>query len=606
MTEEIHSDDKMLEKYGIRLYCQNNVVIIQIRKDYIRTDSKNVQNVIRQIELSLDKLGIDSIEKEKIKRQISNLWLNLSKPRIEESDKNVDLISEEEWKTGVKQRYDDLRKIVKEIFPELWETMEFELAVKSILNIKDCNLPFAGIILGAPSSSKTLGIELLRDFEHAFYTDSFSPKSFVSHTTAVSKKDLEKIDLLPKIRNRLFLTPELSPTFSKKDDELIEILGIFIRILDGKGYESDTGAQGHRGYTGSYMFAWLGAAVDIPRKMQKYLSTLGPKLYFFRVPKSKKTEKDYLNQLEGEDFGIKFEKVKEKLNEYLDWFEQYHSEAGQEYSGSSQLVEIPWDKDKDSSKAKVYVIKLAKILAPLRGTLPTWETRETQGTDYAYSLPTIEEPDRAITQLWNLARGHALSQSRNYILIDDLPLIIKVVLSTATLERVKVLDLLIKRGGLLSTSEITKSLRTTNPTARRTMAEFKGLEIVDTDDDIDDIERLNNTEKMMTLKPEFNWFLSDEFKQLRDGFTPDIQQTTFDSLDTGNGMLKEKIPLSLSDSIEKNQFYECYYCDQIKATKDETEYKRHVVIDHPGKPAHPSMADLMKNSIKPQGKEWEI
>ena len=54
------------------------------------------------------------------------------------------------------------------------------------------------------------------------------------------------------------MSPELSPTFSKKDDELIEILGIFIRVLDGKGYESDTGAHGHRGYVGEFMFVWLG------------------------------------------------------------------------------------------------------------------------------------------------------------------------------------------------------------------------------------------------------------------------------------------------------------------------------------------------------------
>ena len=46
--------------------------------------------------------------------------------------------------------------------PTLWEAMEFQLAVKTILNIKDCTLPFAGIILGPPSSSKTVGIEMFR------------------------------------------------------------------------------------------------------------------------------------------------------------------------------------------------------------------------------------------------------------------------------------------------------------------------------------------------------------------------------------------------------------------------------------------------------------
>lgn len=118
---------------------------------------------------------------------------------------------------------------------------------------------------------------MLRDAPNTFYTDSFSAKSFVSHNTSVPKKELKNIDLLPKIKDKVFLSPELSPTFSKKDDELIEIIGIFIRVLDGKGYESDTGAHGHRGYVGEFMFVWIGAAVEITRKVHKHLSTLGPK-----------------------------------------------------------------------------------------------------------------------------------------------------------------------------------------------------------------------------------------------------------------------------------------------------------------------------------------
>jgi hypothetical protein len=60
----------------------------------------------------------------------------------------------------------------------------------------------------------------------------------------MSDSQLKKIDLLPKIRNKLFLTPELSPMFSVKDDDLNEILGILTRVADGQGYESDSGVQG--------------------------------------------------------------------------------------------------------------------------------------------------------------------------------------------------------------------------------------------------------------------------------------------------------------------------------------------------------------------------
>jgi hypothetical protein len=89
--------------------------------------------------------------------------------------------------------------------------------------------------------------------------------------------------MIPKIKNKLFLTTELSLTFAKKDEVLIELLGILIRILDGKGYESDNGTQGHRGYNGEHMFLWIGAVVKISRKVHKYLSTLEPKLFFYIV-----------------------------------------------------------------------------------------------------------------------------------------------------------------------------------------------------------------------------------------------------------------------------------------------------------------------------------
>ena len=46
--------------------------------------------------------------------------------------------------------------------PHLWASLEFGLSIKSILHIKEITLPFAGIILGPPSSDKTYVLKLLR------------------------------------------------------------------------------------------------------------------------------------------------------------------------------------------------------------------------------------------------------------------------------------------------------------------------------------------------------------------------------------------------------------------------------------------------------------
>jgi len=71
--------------------------------------------------------------------------------------------------------------------------------------------------------------------------------------------------MIPKIKDKLVLAPELAPIFTAKEDELKKTLGMLTRLLDGNGFESDSGAQGHRRY-GDTMFVWTGAAVDIPYK----------------------------------------------------------------------------------------------------------------------------------------------------------------------------------------------------------------------------------------------------------------------------------------------------------------------------------------------------
>ena len=65
--------------------------------------------------------------------------------------------------------------------------------------------------------------------------------------------------MLPKVKDRHFLTPELAPIFTIEDKDLGLILGTITRIADGHGYGSDSGAHGHREY-GDTMFVWTGGS----------------------------------------------------------------------------------------------------------------------------------------------------------------------------------------------------------------------------------------------------------------------------------------------------------------------------------------------------------
>ncbi len=97
------------------------------------------------------------------------------------------------WSEKLLERYENLRKVVSNNLPHLWPALEFALSVKTILNIRDCTLPFAGIILGPPSSLKTVVIDLFKGSENTFHTHDFSPRAWVSHNAAVKKDKLKDV-----------------------------------------------------------------------------------------------------------------------------------------------------------------------------------------------------------------------------------------------------------------------------------------------------------------------------------------------------------------------------------------------------------------------------
>jgi hypothetical protein len=48
-----------------------------------------------------------------------------------------------------------------------------------------------------------------------YVSDNFTPASFVSQAANRSSKNLAKVDLLPRPRNKVLLTAELAPTLNR-------------------------------------------------------------------------------------------------------------------------------------------------------------------------------------------------------------------------------------------------------------------------------------------------------------------------------------------------------------------------------------------------------
>ncbi len=142
----------------------------------------------------------------------------------------------------------DVQLVVEGHFPQYWPAVQAGLATIATLLLKDNANPATLFYYGPPSSGKTTVVDIFREHPVTYLSDSFTTAAFVSNRADVSEEKLARIDLLPRIRYKCLLTPEMAPTFSGREDILRDRLTTMTRVLDGQGFQTDTGAHGRRGY----------------------------------------------------------------------------------------------------------------------------------------------------------------------------------------------------------------------------------------------------------------------------------------------------------------------------------------------------------------------
>jgi len=397
-------------------------------------------------------------------------------------------------------RIEDWRNEIVKYFPEFVLPAEIGVSVVCQLLIEDVSNPFGLVYIGMPSSGKTITLNFLSEIEELVYTtDNFSPASFVSHASNVKREQLEKIDLLPKIRNKVLIVRDLAPILGKRDDDLLTCMGILTRVFDGEGLQIDSGLHGQRGYKGDYLFMFLAASTPIAPKVWKVMGNFGSRLFFYYVDTPDKTASVLAEQLTS-DFS-----VKEK--------EKYCREKTTEFVRSlwDRSDGIFWDRTNDNKDVLKEIGLVAQLVACLRGTINVW--KDGSGDDsYNHTIPQIEKPDRINQCFYNLARGHAVACGRTSINDDDLSIVIKVALSSASLDRIKAFNLLIKNDGVLTTEQVIHGINCSRPTALKLMEMMCHLNIVM------EIPPTNfavgRSEKLIRLTERFLWLVGSRFRKL--------------------------------------------------------------------------------------------
>jgi len=471
-----HSGIKSISKVKSTLEITTNDKIYRIKFK----DGQTQEDTAKFLETELD---------EPLGRKLSQYIIvfickpeNYCKIEISKYEPKYHYDNFEQWQIAVESAYHKLHKTVDDNLPQAWSAIEFILSIKAILHIKEITLPYIGIILGPPAGVKTVPLRLLKGRKHTFFTDRFNPHAMVSHVSTLPRGMKEgNQHMLNKMKNCFVIAPELASLLSGREDEVRENIQLMTRVADGEGLETDSGL-GHKGVTGKVQFVMGGAFVEFSPMIYGMLTTFGAKLYFFRLPKIKKTHKQYLDDLKGETFTIKFQRMKDAMDEYLDIFESCPSA---ELEDNLQKISLDKFRSNESEDALDIIVHLGMLLGRLR--LVTWtkeystnrkkttqegdktETIESEERDFSFNTSLLEDPSRANQQHYNLALAHALSIGRTSIGIEDIPLVVRVTLSTAPQNRHRVFEELLDNGGTITTKDIEDALHIHRNTAGRTM-----------------------------------------------------------------------------------------------------------------------------------------
>lgn len=406
---------------------------------------------------------------------------------------------------GAEITIDELRTIVETNFPNRWRETEACLSVIATLLLEDIVNPTGLNLIGPPAAEKTTVLSFFYGLNEITYkTDQFTPKAFVTHSAQVKAENLAKIDLLPRIKAKCMIVPELAPIFGKRKEDLLENISILTRVFDGEGYSSDSGARGRRGYEGDYMFSWLGASTPLEGNVWRVMGKLGSRWLFLNMPEGN-TKKQELkeNITSGVTYKNKRDICRNAVCRFLK--QLWHKKGG--FRG------VAWDNSNESDEVIDKIASIAQILVRLRGTLTVYQERGyNREEEYNYRIPIIEKPHRAMSILYNLVRGRAIIYGRTQTDASDIPMIKEIAFSSMPDDRRKAFQALIRQGGRLSTRGVIDELNCSKHTALKIMETIKILKIVVIGKDA----TRGGYQDVMTILPEFVWAVKESVNNMDD------------------------------------------------------------------------------------------
>jgi len=299
--------------------------------------------------------------------------------------------------------------------------------------------------------------------QFVYRSDKFTPKSFVSHAANVKRTTLSSVDLLPRLSNKVLLTKELAPIFRGREDDLRENFSTLISVLDGKGFTSDSGTHGRRGYQQPILFNWIGATTPLPASTHRLMSQLGTRLLFYEVAAVAPTEDELVAYAQRDEAEAAEKESQRAVNGLLLAMFQAHpvnSVAPNSIGIADHLMRdlVRWAQFLVAARAEMHFEK----------DISNWEP--------VAAMPP-EGPWKVVNYFKDLARGRAIVHDRTEVDSADIGLLGHVAVSSMPGHLRPVVRKL-REVSQIATPAVEGLCRVTAPTARSYLKQLDLLGIV--------------------------------------------------------------------------------------------------------------------------------
>jgi hypothetical protein len=356
----------------------------------------------------------------------------------------------------------DVEKLVNLHYAGLLPSVKCGLAVFGAMSLQGRTKPLAVVFETTSGYGKSAIVQMFFPTEgsaltrYSYRCDKFTPKSFVSHVAGTPESGISKIDMLPQIKGKVLLTKELSPIFRGRDDDLNETFAILIPILDGKGFTSNSGSKGRRGYEYDIVFNWLGATTPLPGHTYRLMYQLGTRLLFWEVPSIVPDENALFEYAKRDDISVGEIESQKAVNSFLIAYFNRHPVG----SVAPDSISIPDEQVRE-------IARWAQFVANGRREI----RYEKNGKDYEpISASKPEGPYKIVNYFKELARGHALIHDRLQVESEDVELVGHAAISSIPGHLRPIVSGL-RQNGQVSSSECEGICNVTRPTARRYLLE---------------------------------------------------------------------------------------------------------------------------------------